>query len=86
MTTETQQRIPGTIDKATQAIEAKAEDYCSLLYERMRQQQAENVARGELIELMTEAKIRYFISGGYKISLVHSEKEKLIVKKEEADG
>ena len=77
-----QQRIPGTVDKATLAIEAKGEDYCSLLYARMKQQEAENVARAELIKLMTEADVREFSAGGYKIKLTHSEKEKLTVKKE----
>lgn len=77
-----QQRIPGTVDKATLAIDDAAEHYCKLLYSRMQKQQAENVAREELVALMTEAEVREFVSGGYKITLTHSEKEKLTVKKE----
>ncbi len=77
-----QQRIPGTVDKATLAIEGKAEEYCAILYSRMFAQEQENVARAELIKLMTNADIREFVAGGYKIKLTLSEKEKLTVKKE----
>lgn len=82
-----QQRLPGTIDEPTQAVLAKAEAYVELLYGRMRQQEAENTARDELIELMRADDIREFALDGYEIKLKHTEKDKIAVKKTgEDDG
>ena len=79
-----QQRIPGTIDVANGPVRKKAEQYVELLYGRMEQQEQENVARAELIELMQQHDVQEFELDGYEIKLKHTEKDKLTVKKTEA--
>lgn len=81
MAKETQQRIPGTIDVATEPVRKKAEEYVGLLYGRMKTQEQENVARDELIELMQAHDLHEFIADGYEVKLKHVENDKVSVKK-----
>ena len=75
-----QQRIPGTIDVATEPVRKKGEEYVQLLYGRMKQQENENVAKGKLIELMQQHDIEEFVLDGYDIKRKPGE-DKLSVKK-----
>jgi hypothetical protein len=78
----TQKRIPGTFDKVTEAIEAKAAAYAETLYERMQLQEAEKTQRAELVELMTEHDVETFTVDGYQLTLTTSpETKKLKIKK-----
>jgi len=76
-----QQRISGTYDQPVKAVQTKAEKYVELLYDRMETQEAENVARNDLIEVMTKNEVKACEVGGCTVTLVHTEGDKINVKK-----
>ncbi len=76
-----QQRIPGSIDLPTEKVVRKGEEYILMLESRMAAQQDENAFRAELIELMNEADLKEFALEGHRVTLTHSENDKITVKK-----
>ena len=52
-----QQGLPGIVNKPTEAIKKKAQEYADALYERMTLQEQENVLRDQLVELMEKREI-----------------------------
>jgi len=81
-----QQRIPGTFDQVTEALNRKAEQYAETLYARMAQQKRENTLKADLIEMMRDADVLEFEHEGYKVKLEHKETDKLTVKKLREDA
>jgi len=75
-----QKLIPGAFDAVTEDLIEKGEEFVGLLNGRMRQQEAEEVARAELLELMTFAGLESFNIDGYRIDRVHKETDKITVK------
>ena len=67
-----QQRIPGTIDAAIEAVDTKAEEYVAVLCERRRLQENESTLRDELIELMHKHDVRECHLDGYEVKLVET--------------
>lgn len=75
-----QQRIPGTIDVAREAVCHKAQAYVETLQLRMSTQEAENVLRAEVIDLMIAEDLKEFTLDGHEVKLTHTETDKLTIK------
>jgi hypothetical protein len=76
-----QQRIPGTYDPPNPAVQEAAQEYVELLTTRMKTQEAENVARTNLLAVMHDHSISECEVEGYKVTLRSENKEKIVIKK-----
>lgn len=85
MTTDTQQRMPGTYDEPVKAVQEKAEEYAGLLRDRMQTQERENVCRAELIAVMKEHDRTSCELDGDIVTLEHVEQDKIKVKSKPAE-
>lgn len=78
-----QQRMEGTFDKPIKVVVKKAEAYSAALRQRMSTQQAENVLREELIELMQTHNVQTCDLDGEVVTLEHIEKDRIKVSAKE---
>ena len=77
-----QQGLPGIVNKPTEAIKKKAQEYADALYGRMELQEQENVLRVQLDELWEKQEIDLVEIDGYEVTVsVTPEKRKIKCKK-----
>jgi len=76
-----QQRIPGTYDPPNPVVQEAAQGYVELLTTRMKTQEAENVARTNLLAVMHDHSISECEVEGYTVTLKSENKEKIVIKK-----